>query len=131
MPWHHFFVQPILTINFAYQLRRLGQDANLDTAMAALVAAALLIFAFTARVMALTAQNRVIRLEEQLRLTRLMPAEEHARIGELKPRHLVGLRFAPDAEVVDLARRCLSGELTSAADVKKNVKEWRPDYLRV
>jgi hypothetical protein len=87
--------------------------------------------AFSARIMALKAQNRSIRLEEQIRLMRLMPADEQHRIGELRNGHLIGLRFASDNEVVGLARRCLNGELKGAGDVKKEVKSWRPDYHRV
>jgi hypothetical protein len=84
-----------------------------------------------ARVMALTVQSRLIRLEERLRLQRLMPAEEHAAIAALRLGQLVGLRFAADEEAPDLARRCAAGELKSSGDVKKQVKNWRADHLRV
>lgn len=131
MPAHHFFVMPVLVINLFIQIWRLIQNQTLDTGWAVVVALALVTFGFTARIMALTAQNRVIRLEERMRLARLMPAEEHPHIDKLSARHLVGLRFASDPEAPDLARRCISGELQSAGDVKKNVSEWRPDYLRV
>ena len=131
LPAHHFVVQPILIAWFFYQLGRFFDARSVETGMTALLGLGLVVFAFTSRVMSLTAHNRAIRREERLRLMRLMPPEEHARIDDLKPRHLVGLRFASDSEVVDLARRCLSGELESAAAVKKEVKEGRPDYLRV
>lgn len=131
MPLHHFFVMPVLSANFAIQLWRFIQDASFDTGWKALVALAVVGFGFSARIMALMAQNRVIRLEERLRLMRLMPAEEHAHIESLGTRQLIGLRFAPDDEVVDLARRCISGELQSSTDVKKIVGRWRPDFLRV
>ena len=129
-PAHHFIVVPILVVNFFIQAWRLVQNPTFDTGWVALVSLALMVFAFTSRVMALTAQNRIIRLEERMRLARLMPAEDQTRIDELATRHLVGLRFADDSEVVDLARRCLSGELQTAEDVKKNVKTWRADFLR-
>jgi hypothetical protein len=131
MPAHHFFVQPILITNFFIQVWRMVQNPTFDTGWMALLSFTLVVFAFTSRVMALTAQNRVIRLEERMRLARLMPSEDHARINDLAMRHLVGLRFADDSEVVDLARRCLNGELQTANDVKKSVKQWRPDFLRV
>jgi hypothetical protein len=131
MPLHHYFVQPILIINFAVRLSQLGDNMTLAGLWEVLVAAALMALAFSARIMALTAQNRVIRLEERLRLARLMPPEEHQRIDDLALRQLVGLRFASDAEVVDLARRCLAGELPTAKAVKQNIRQWRPDYLRV
>ncbi len=128
---YHFVVQPILLANFLFQLGDFIKVPTMDTGWTAIVAFGVLLLSVTARAMALTAQNRVIRLEERIRLARLMPAEDQGRIEELATRHLVGLRFAPDNEVVELAKRCLSGELKTAADVKKNVQAWRPDYLRV
>ena len=128
---HHFFVQPVLIVYFTVQVRRFFEAPTFDNGLLTAVALALVVFAVTARAMALKAQNRVIRLEERLRLATLMPDEERGRIDDLSTRHLVGLRFASDAEVADLARRCLSGELQSSEDVKKNVQDWRPDYSRV
>ena len=128
---HHFIVQPVLALNFFIQLRDFGRDQNFDTGLAALVAFALLLLAVTARAQALKAQNRSIRLEERLRLYRLMPAEEHPKIDELRMSQLIGLRFASDEEVAELARRCFSGELKGSGDVKKAVRTWRPDYHRV
>lgn len=131
LPIHHFFVQPVLISNFFIQFWRLVQNPTFDTGWMALLSLTLVALAVAARVMALTAQNRVIRLEERLRLARLMPAEDQVGINDLAMRHLVGLRFADDSEVVELARRCLNGELQTANDVKKSVKMWRPDFLRV
>jgi hypothetical protein len=81
--------------------------------------------------MALTNQTRLIRLEERLRLQRLMPAEEHATIAALEPGQLIGLRFASDEEAPGLARRCAGGDLKTSGDVKKQIRNWRADYLRV
>lgn len=131
LPMYHYFVMPILYINVMIQIWRLFGDQSFESIWAVAVALALVFLGFAARIMALTAQNRVIRLEERARLTRLMPAEDAARIDELAPRHLVGLRFASDEEAADLARRCLAGELASASDVKRNIRTWRPDHLRV
>jgi hypothetical protein len=128
---HHFIVQPVLAVNFYVQLRDFGREQNFDTGLAALVAFALLLLAITARAQALKAQNRAIRLEERLRLERLLPLEEHPKIDTLRTGHFIGLRFASDGEVADLARRCFSGELKGSGDVKKAVKNWRPDYHRV
>jgi hypothetical protein len=130
-PLFHFVVQPILVANVIFEIMDWSNDRTSENAWSAIVAIALLCLAFSARIMALKAQNRSIRLEEQLRLMRLMPAEEQHRIGELRFGHLIGLRFASDDEVVGLARRCLNGELRGAGDVKKEVKNWRPDHHRV
>ena len=128
---HHFIVQPILIAHFLFRVRDFLDDRSWDNGWVALVAMALMMFAFTARAQALKAQNRSIRIEERLRLARLMPAEEQSKIDELSMSQLVGLRFASDEEVVDLARRSLSGELKTGGAVKKSVKTWRPDYHRV
>ncbi len=128
---YHFIVQPILAANFVFELAGFIDAPNGDTGWALILATGLLLLAITARAMALTVQNRVIRLEEKLRLSSLMPPEERGRVDELRTGQLIGLRFASDSEVVELARRCLSGELKSSSDVKKVVKEWRPDHLRV
>jgi hypothetical protein len=44
---------------------------------------------------------------------------------------LIALRFASDDEIPDLARRVLDGELHSRADIKRAIRAWRPDDLRV
>jgi hypothetical protein len=75
-------------------------------------------------------QDRVIRLEEQLRLVSLLPEPLRSRVPELTPGQLVGLRFASDAELPGLAERALSEKL-SKEDIKKAIQNWRPDYLRV
>lgn len=130
-PGHHYFVVPILVANLGVEIKRLIDNQTGHQLWAVAVAAALAVFGFTSRLMALTAQNRVIRLEEQLRLRRLMPAEEHAMVDTLRPGQLVGLRFASDEEAPALARRCASGELAKSDSVKKEIKNWRADNLRV
>jgi hypothetical protein len=80
--------------------------------------------------MALTVQDRLIRLEMRLRLRDVLPADLQPRISELTARQLVGLRFASDAELPELVRRVLTGSLGSTADIKKAVTHWQGDYLR-
>ena len=128
---HHFVVQPILIANFAMELNESFSERTWDSAWEAIMAFGLVLFALTARAMALKAQNRAIRLEEKVRLERLLPPAERARIDQLTMSQLIGLRFAPDDEAVELAQRCMNGELKGGGDVKKNVVNWRPDYHRV
>ena len=131
LPPYHFFILPALIINVVVELARAFKYPSLYQIWLVIVAIALFGLGLMARAMALTAQTRVIRLEERLRLQKLMPTDEHATIGTLKPGHLVGLRFASDEEAPELARRCASGDLKSSGDVKKQVKNWRADHLRV
>jgi hypothetical protein len=85
---------------------------------------------FRARAQTLTVQNRVIRLEMRLRLKDVLAPALAARIGELSVSQLVGLRFASDAELPALVERCLSGQLANNEAVKKEIKNWQPDWLR-
>ena len=128
-PWHSFIVQPIFIINLGIEIAR-ALDNPAAHAWAVIVAFALVVFSFTSRGMALKAQDRVIRLEERLRLYQLMPGEQ-AVIDSLRPGQLTALRFASDDEVAALARRCASGDLQKGEAIKKEIRNWRPDYLRV
>lgn len=76
-------------------------------------------------------QDRVIRLEERLRLERILPDELKGEIGRLTTDQLIALRFASDAELPGLVRRVLAGELTDRRSIKLAVEDWRPDHQRV
>jgi hypothetical protein len=76
-------------------------------------------------------QDRVIRLEMRLRLERVLPEDLAAKIPALKLSQLIGLRFASDAELPGLVQKVLDGNVTNADDIKKLVKDWQADYLRV
>jgi hypothetical protein len=97
---------------------------------ATIYAAAVLIAVFKARGQTLTVQNRVIRLEMRLRLKDVLLAPLAARIHELTLSQLVGLRFASDAELPGLVERCLNGTLATGEAVKKEIKDWQPDWVR-
>ena len=128
-PWHHLVVLPILSLNLAVEIQRLIKDPSAYRGWQAVLAIGLFLFSFTARGMALRAQDRVIRLEERLRLSRLIG--DQAVIESLRPGQLIALRFAPDEEVPELVRRIAGGELRTAEEIKKTIRTWRPDYLRV
>jgi hypothetical protein len=76
-------------------------------------------------------QDRIIRLETRLRLERVLPADLAAHIGELELTHLIGLRFASDAELPELVQKVLANKSMRADDIKKQVKNWQADNLRV
>jgi uncharacterized membrane protein YciS (DUF1049 family) len=131
-PPFHFFVLPVLLANFVWSLYRLkAWNYSLDGFLAVAVAAALLVGFVSVRIFALTVQDRVIRLEEQLRYARLLPADLQARIGEFTIGQFVALRFASDAELSALARKVLDEKLKERNAIKRLVKNWKPDFLRV
>ena len=87
--------------------------------------------ALFARVFALKAQDRVIRLEERLRMRELLPADLKSRIQEFSADQLIALRFASDAELPDLAATVLRDNIQARDAIKKMVKDWRADEQRV
>ncbi|HLK63677.1 MAG TPA: DUF6526 family protein [Bryobacteraceae bacterium] len=130
VPLFHFVALPILLVNTIWRLVQLKNGITFDSIMEVLVAVALVAVALTARTFALTVQNRVIRLEMELRLAKLLPAAMQPRIGEFTIDQLIALRFASDAELPALAQQVLDEKLTSRADIKGRVKNWRADLLR-
>lgn len=128
-PWH-FVALPILGANFGVQVVRFVREPGLGAGWSAIVAGALVTALVCARWMARRVQDRVIRLEETLRLERLLP-DRALDIERLTPDQFVGLRFASDAEVPHLIDRIFVGELVSTDDVKRAVQHWRPDHFRV
>jgi hypothetical protein len=131
IPMWHFFALPVLIINVFVVGYHFALDPRLINGWAVLVSIALVIGIFLSRYMPLRAQDRIIRLEEQTRLERLLPADLRGRVSELTTRQLIAIRFAPDDEVPDLTRRTLNGELKTPADIKRAIRNWRADHLRV
>jgi hypothetical protein len=129
-PPYHFIATPILVFNFINALRHLWASPNRSTGFGALVAFGLLAGLVAARGMALKVQDRVIRLELQLRMRGLLPSELALRINELTPQQMVALRFASDKELPDLVRDVLAGKLTKQKDIKLAIRDWQSDFLR-
>jgi len=130
VPEFHFVVLPIFLLNLGWSIYRLVHAFSADRVISLLVAVALLLLAFTARVFALTVQDRVIRLEMRLRMQQVLPQDLRARIPEFEVGQLVALRFARDAELPELARKVLDGKLTDRKAIKQLVKDWQADFLR-
>lgn len=131
IPAFHFFALPVLLINVFVVATQFWRDPRLINGWSLIVSIALAVGITYSRFMPLRAQDRIIRLEERTRLERLLPGDMRGRIGELTARQLIAIRFAPDDEVPDLTRRALNGELKSPGEIKRAVRNWRADHLRV
>ena len=103
----------------------------LTTLGVALLVVLFFAFQLKARIYALTVQDRIIRLEMQLRLERILPGDLRERARELTLPQLVALRFASDAELPGLVERVLNGELATGDAIKRAVTDWQADTLRV
>lgn len=136
-PPFHFFVLPVFAIalvmtliHFFAHLSHSDFRENFHAFLLIMLAFALLTLALKARLYSLKVQDRVIRLEERLRLMQLLNEPLRSRIPELTEDQMCGLRFASDAEVAKLAERALNEKL-SRKEIKKAIQNWRPDYWRV
>ena len=129
-PAFHFVGFSLAIAFFVISAMLLWKHPGLATAGQMVLAVLLVIIFFKIRIYALTVQDRLIRLEETLRMQRLLPDDLKARIPELKRGQFVGLRFASDAELPELMRTTLAENLGNEA-IKKRIKTWKGDYFRV
>jgi hypothetical protein len=131
VPLYHFVLSPMLLLNFGYAIWCIVKDFGFDRIVYLTTAVALILMYLFLRIFATRAQDRVIRLEERLRFQRILPDALKPRIEEFTSSQMVGLRFASDAEVPDLARRVLDENIRNPEAIKKLIKDWRGDYDRV
>ena len=130
VPAYHYFTFGLISVYLVYRTYLLVTDPSVGAAMSLVAAVALLMVALWARVFALRAQDRVIRLEMHLRVLHLVP-DLSPRFGEFTINQLCGLRFAGDAELPDLARKVLDERLDDRTAIKKLIQNWQPDLVRV
>jgi Family of unknown function (DUF6526) len=129
-PGFHFVLIPLIFVAVVLSILSLVHHHGLHATLWLVLAIALLLTAGKARSYALKVQDRVIRLEERLRLTMLLPEAARPRITELTESQLIALRFASDAELPKLAMRALNEGLTSK-QIKTSIESWRADTFRV
>jgi hypothetical protein len=129
-PPYHFVLSAVLAVNLFIVLCYAWKNLNYFTEWLVVLSIAVFIPVLKLRTYPLKVQDRVIRLEERLRLQALAPAEWHAQIYRLSEDQLIALRFASDDEVVELAKQALEHNLTRK-QIKERIKTWRPDDWRV
>lgn len=128
VPGYHFVLFGLLVLNFLfslYQLRHFSASAVFGLA----VAVSLILLAWYERAFAVAVQDRVIRLEERLRIEKLCP-DLAARAATLHIKQIVALRFAGDDELPALLRKVLDEDIRSQKAIKSEIRNWRADYAR-
>jgi len=129
-PPYHFFLAIVFLGNIVVATIFAVRRPSFDHWWLVLACVAGFVALFKLRLYPLKVQDRVIRLEERLRLQALAPEPWHAQIYRLSEDQLIGLRFAADDEVVELAKQALEHNL-NRKQIKERIKNWRPDYWRV
>jgi hypothetical protein len=129
-PPFHYFLLPVFAISWIVSVVLLVRHPALLHFWGVVFVTAIVVAVIKSRLYALKVQDRVIRLEERLRLATLLPDSLRPQIAKLNEGQFIALRFASDEEVPALVARTLSENLM-LADIKKAIKNWRPDYWRV
>ena len=128
---YHKVATPLLMLPTLYFGYLALFDFSVERALFFLFCVGVIFAAFFARFFPLGVQDRVIRLEERIRMERLLPADLKARITEFTPSQCVALRFASDEELPGLARLVLEKGMTDRNEIKRAVKNWRADHARI
>ena len=131
VPGFHYVALPILMINLFYSGYVAATSFSVDSVISFLVALALVIIGLFARLFALGAQDRVIRLEERMRLRELLPPDQGGVIDNLTTEQLIALRFASDGEVGALVATVTAEGIQDRKEIKKRVTNWRADHQRL
>ena len=131
VPMFHGWTFGLLLVNLIWTIIQLVRAPSVGGVIQIGLVVAIVLAAFYARAFAVGVQDRVIRLEERMRLAELLPADLRPRIGELRTGQLVALRFASDAELPELVRRVLTEQIRDKKSIKQLIRTGRPDYARV
>jgi len=129
-PAYHFFLAAVALANIVIAVIFAVHHFHFYPVWLVVLSLAAFVAVFRFRQYPLKVQDRVIRLEERLRLQALAPTEWHSQIYRLTEDQLIALRFAADDEVVELAKQALEHNL-NRKQIKERIKSWRPDNWRV
>src|SRR5580704_5398411 len=129
-PPFHFVLLIVFFANLIISIVYVVKHPGFYSAWYVVLSVAAILALTKMRLYPLKVQDRVIRLEERLRLQALAPSEWHTQIYRLSEDQLIGLRFAADDEVVALAKQALEQNL-NRKQIKERIREWRPDNWRI
>jgi hypothetical protein len=126
-PMYHFVTMPLAIAFWIWTIVHLFRHPGREALAWLVVATLIFLLVGLVRSYSLKVQDRVIRLEETLRLAQLSGSSA---IPTLTEGQLIALRFASDAEMPALAQKASAGNL-KPKEIKQAVQTWRPDYFRV
>jgi hypothetical protein len=130
VPGFHFLTGTLTLVVFGWTMYRLVTQGTADAGLGALIGFVVLAQFFYLRAFPLAVQDRLIRLEERIRLEKLLPAELQSRIPSFSADQLIGMRFGSDAELPALAKKVLDGNIMNRKAIKALVINWRADEMR-
>ena len=131
VPAYHYLMTPMLLLPSLYLGYGVVDDFSRAGLAVFILSVGVVFAAFFARWFALGVQDRVIRLEEQLRMERLLPAELKQRIPEVTTEQMIALRFASDEELPGLVFKALSERISDRKTLKQAINNWRADHQRI
>jgi hypothetical protein len=130
---HHFIFYPVVGILFVASIIciYIFPDHSVEWAAIALLFLIVAWLSFMLRQhYALTNQNRIVRLEMRLRYYQLTQKRFEAVESGLTFSQIAALRFASDDELLPLLEKTISENL-SPDTIKRSIKNWQPDEMRV
>ncbi len=130
VPMYHFVTAVLLLLNLGYAIWMLIKGFGFGNIVQVTTAFALIVMLLYLRIFPLAVQDRLIRLEERLRMARVLPEDMKSKIDSFTVGQLLGLRFASDAELPALAKRVAEKGVTDREEIKKLITDWRPDEVR-
>ena len=129
-PAYHILLFATYPLNLVYAGFHLYRQPSLSSGWYLVLSLVVVAPLIKLRTYSLKVQDRVIRLEERLRLQALAPQEWQSNLNRLTEDQLIALRFAADDEVVELARQALVQNL-DRKQIKERIRNWRADDWRV
>ena len=130
VPGYHYVALMLALLNLVWAVYRSVTHPTVESHAAILVGVILLMALWYLRAFPLAVQDRLIRLEERLRMQRLLPADMQGRLDEFTAGQVIALRFASDAELPELASKVLNERITDRKQIKLMIRDWRADHMR-
>lgn len=115
-------------IGFGLRWFYIGGRYTMAIGLAALLAAVLVLLLIS-RAYITRLQDRIIKVEMQLRAASVLAPAQREMLTRLRRSQIVALRFASDAELPALVERASRENLTPDA-IKRAIVTWTPDWDR-